>query len=108
MILRLSEHTSTKYGAIYLITYGVFPYIRLTFSWVADNQMTSNKRGAGLALFSMIRQSDSFLGAHIFPDEDEPYFFYGMAIYAGVLFAGGALVLILSNLLRFEDYRRIR
>lgn len=108
LLLRLSERTSIRYGAIYLITCGVFPCIGLTFSWVTDNQMTSNKRGAGLALFGMIGQSGSFLGAHIFPDEDKPYFFPGMAICAGVLFAGGALALILSNLLRFEDHRRIR
>jgi drug/metabolite transporter superfamily protein YnfA len=108
LLLRLYETTSTRYGAIYLITCGVFPCIALSFSWVTDNQMTSNKRGAGLALFGMIGQSGSFLGANIFHDEDSPYFKHGMAICAGVLFAGGALALILSNLLRFEDYRRVR
>ena len=54
LFFRLSERTSTRYAAIYLITCGVFPCIGLTSSWVTDNQMTSNKRGTGLALFGML------------------------------------------------------
>lgn len=108
LTLRLSERTSVRYGAIYLITCGVFPCIGLTFSWVTDNQMTSTRRGAGLALFGMIGQCGSFLGAHIFPDETAPYFHYGMGICAGVLFAGGCLALILSNLLRWENHRMVK
>ncbi|KPI37719.1 putative transporter [Cyphellophora attinorum] len=108
LMLRLSETTATRYGAVYLVTCGVFPCIGLTFSWVTDNQMSSNRRGAGLALFGMIGQCGSFLGANIFPDETAPFFHYGMSIITGVLFAGGTLALLLSAALRFENRRKTR
>jgi len=108
LVLRLSETTSVRYGAIYLIACGVFPCIGLTFAWVTDNQMSSNRRGAGLALFGMIGQCGSFLGANIFPDETGPYFHYGMGILTGVLFAGGGLAFVLSMLLRRENRRMLK
>lgn len=108
LMLRLNERTPIRYGAVYLVTCGVFPCIGLTFSWVTDNQMSSNRRGAGLALFGMIGQCGSFLGANIFPDETAPYFHYGMGILTGVLFAGGALAFILSMCLRLENRRMVK
>ena len=106
LLLRVFERTSVRYGAIYLITCGVFPSIALTFTLVTDNQLTSSKRGAGLVLFGIIGQCGSFLGAHIFPDEDKPYFKYGMGILTGVVFASGALACILSCALRWENHRK--
>lgn len=105
LMLRVSEKTAVRYAAVYLVTCGVFPCIGLTFAWVTDNQMSSNRRGAGLALFGMIGQCGSFLGANIFPDETAPYFQHGMGILTGVLFAGGALAFILSMALRLENRR---
>lgn len=105
LMLRLFERTSVRYGAIYLVACGVFPCIGLTFSWVTDNQPSSNRRGAGLALFGMIGQCGPFLGANIFPDDTAPYFQHGMGILTIVLFVGGLLAVGLSVALHFENKR---
>lgn len=104
---RLATGTSVRYGAVYMIACGVFPATALTFTWVTDNQMTSSRRGAGLILFGMIGQSGNFLGARVFPDEDGPYYRFGMATMTGLLFAAGFLALCLSGALRYEN-RRMR
>lgn len=103
---RSSNSTAIRYLGIYFITCSVFPSIALNFTWMTDNQGPSSKRGAGLAIFGMISQSDSFLGARIFPGEEGPYYAKGMAISSASLFTGALLMLSLSLILRWENRRR--
>lgn len=105
LTLHLASRTAVRYGAIYMVTAGVFPAIALTYSWATDRQDSSDKRGGGLILLGMLGQCGTFVGAHIFPEKDAPLFQPGMLILAIMLFVGAVLAVLLSLVLREKNSR---
>ncbi|KAF5009769.1 hypothetical protein FDECE_4042 [Fusarium decemcellulare] len=106
IILAIVHTTSVRYFATFLVCAGVFPAVALTFTWVTDNQGSSSKRGAGLAIFGMIGQCGPILGARIFPKSAQPYYTKGMWICAGVLLLAALVASILSLSLRWQNKKR--
>ncbi|KAK8132024.1 major facilitator superfamily domain-containing protein [Apiospora kogelbergensis] len=108
ILLATLESTGVRYFSTFLVCAGVFPAVALTFTWVTDNQGSSSKRGAGLAIFGMVGQCGPILGARIFPKSDGPYYAKGMWICAGVLLAAALMAVILSICLRLQNRHRDR
>ncbi|KAH7038367.1 major facilitator superfamily domain-containing protein [Microdochium trichocladiopsis] len=100
--------TAVRYASTFLVCAGVFPAVALTFTWTTDNQGSSSKRGAGLAIFGMIGQCGPILGARIFPKSDGPYYHTGMLVCAGVLFGAALVATVLSVCLRLQNRHRDR
>jgi hypothetical protein len=108
VMLATVSATGVRYFATFLVCAGVFPAVAITFTWVTDNQGSSSKRGAGLAIFGMIGQCGPILGSHIFPKSEAPYYEKGMWICAGVLLFAAATAAVLSLCLRWQNRRRDR
>jgi hypothetical protein len=106
VLLGVVRTTAVRYFATFLVCAGTFPAVALMFTWVTDNQGSASKRGAGLAIFGMIGQCGPILGAHLFPEEEGPYYTKGMAVCAGLLFAAAVLSQILSLSLRLQNRSR--
>ncbi|KAL5623772.1 hypothetical protein FOBRF1_003022 [Fusarium oxysporum] len=108
ILLAVIHTTAIRYFATFLVCAGVFPAVALTFTWVTDNQGSSSKRGAGLAIFGMFGQCGPILGARLFPKSQGPYYFKGMWVCAGVLLAASLMALALSACLRLQNRHRDR
>lgn len=106
ILLGVVHTTAVRYFATFLVCAGTFPAVALTFTWVTDNQGSASKRGAGLAIFGMVGQCGSILGARIFPTQEGPYYIKGMTICAAVLFFGAVLSQVLSFSLRMQNRSR--
>lgn len=106
ILLGVVHIVAVRYFATFLVCAGTFPAVALTFTWVTDNQGSASKRGAGLAIFGMVGQWGSILGARIFPAEECPYYTKGMTICAAVLFFGAVLSQVLSFSLRMQNKSR--
>lgn len=105
-LLATFSSTGLRYFSTFLVCAGVFPAVALTFVWVTDNQGSSPKRSAGLAIFRMVGQCGPILGARIFPATDAPIYTNGMWVCAGVLFFAAYVTLVLSFSLRVQNRRR--
>lgn len=108
ILLALIHGTAVRYFATFLVCAGVFPAVALTFTWVMDNQGSSSKRGAGLAIFGMFGQCGPILGARLFPKNDGPFYVKGMWVCAGVLIAASLMAVALSVCLRLQNRHRDR
>ncbi|SCO39782.1 probable permease of the major facilitator superfamily [Fusarium fujikuroi] len=106
ILLSIIRTTAIRYFATFLVCAGVFPAVALTFTWVTDNQGSSSKRGAGLAIFGMFGQCGPILGARLFPKSDGPFYHKGMWVCAGVLLAAALMAIILSVCLRMQNRHR--
>lgn len=106
VLLANLQTTGLRYFATFLVCAGVFPAVALTFTWVTDNQGSSSKRGAGLAIFGMIGQCGPILGARLFPKSDGPFYTKGMYVCTGVLVGAAIFTTILSVCLRLQNRYR--
>ncbi|WZH44063.1 major facilitator superfamily domain-containing protein [Fusarium acuminatum] len=106
ILLSVIRTTAIRYFATFLVCAGVFPAVALTFTWVTDNQGSSSKRGAGLAIFGMFGQCGPILGARLFPKSDGPFYHKGMWVCAGVLLAAALMAIVLSACLRIQNRHR--
>ncbi|OAP59382.1 hypothetical protein AYL99_06680 [Fonsecaea erecta] len=83
LILCLVEVVGVKYFALYLVAGGLYPCIGLVLSWVANNNGSDSKRGAGFILMNFVGQCGPLVGTHIFPASEAPHYKKGFWISFG-------------------------
>lgn len=80
LILVLVQSVAVKYFALFLVIGGLYPCIALVLSWVANNNGTDSKRGAGFILMNFIGQCGPLLGTQIYPASQGPTYKKGFLI----------------------------
>ncbi|KAF2098775.1 MFS general substrate transporter [Rhizodiscina lignyota] len=83
LILCLVRVVGVKYFALFLVAGGLYPCIGLVLSWVANNNGSDSKRGAGFILMNFVGQSGPLVGTHIFPKSEGPLYLKGFWISFG-------------------------
>ena len=66
--------------ALFLVAGGLYPCIGLVLSWVANNNGSDSKRGAGFILMNFVGQCGPLVGTHIFPKSEAPHYKKGFYI----------------------------
>lgn len=80
LILCLVDVVAVKYFALFLVAGGLYPCIGLVLSWVANNNGSDSKRGAGFILMNFVGQCGPLVGTHIFPKSQAPFYHKGFWI----------------------------
>ncbi|OCT47129.1 MFS transporter [Cladophialophora carrionii] len=80
IILCTVEKVAVKYFALFLVAGGLYPCIGLVLSWVANNNGSDSKRGAGFILMNFVGQCGPLVGTHIFPKSEAPHYKKGFYI----------------------------
>lgn len=91
-----------RYVAVYGAAMGLFASVTLIITWTLNNQATATGRGSGLAILNIVGQCGPFIGVHVFPKSQAPFYVPGMAVCAGFMALGvaglaGVLRLVLQS-----------
>jgi uncharacterized membrane protein YeaQ/YmgE (transglycosylase-associated protein family) len=82
------DSVPVKYFALFLVAGGLYHCIGLVLSWVANNNGSDNKRGAGFILMYFVGQCGPLVGTNIFPASEAPFYLKGFWIsFAFCIFA---------------------
>ncbi|KAI1625169.1 putative MFS transporter [Exophiala viscosa] len=85
---------AVKYFALFLVAGGLYPCIGLVLSWVANNNGSDSKRGAGFILMNFVGQCGPLVGTHIFPKSEAPHYRKGFIISLSFCFFAATLALL--------------
>ncbi|KAF2275542.1 uncharacterized protein EI97DRAFT_494506 [Westerdykella ornata] len=98
--------TTIRYIALYFATAGFFSAITIIITWTINNQESDSKKGTGMAILNVIGQTGPLVGTSIFPREDGPWYFKGMAICAAFMLVVCILTVILRLVLQKQNQNK--
>lgn len=92
-----------RYAGVYPASFGFFSAVTLIITWTINNQSSESGQGTGLAMLNIIGQMGPFLGTHLYPESDGPYYVKGMSICGGFMLSVALLALVLRRILAFKN-----
>ncbi|PWN18099.1 MFS general substrate transporter [Microstroma glucosiphilum] len=108
LLLALKQDFATRYGAVFLVTFGLFSCVPLTYTWLISNVASPRARGMGLSILGVVSQCGPLLGTLGLFVEGAPYYKKGMWISLGILAAGLAITLVSAVFFVVNNHRRDR
>ena len=101
----LEADAGWRYAGVYPASFGFFSAVTLIITWTINNQRSESGQGAGLAMLNVIGQMGPFLGTHLYPESDGPYYVKGMSICGGFMLLVACLALVLRRILMVKNAR---
>ena len=92
-----------RYAGVYPASFGFFSAVTLIITWTINNRESESGQGTGLAMLNFIGQLGPFLGTHLYPREDGPYYVKGMSICACFMLLVSCLALVLRQILSVKN-----
>ncbi|CAO1622887.1 unnamed protein product [Sympodiomycopsis kandeliae] len=109
ILLAVSHKFSVRYGATYLVAFGLFPQVSQTYIWLITNSSSEKARGVGLALLGTISQTGPLLGTlDLFPASEKPYYQRGMHVSIGLICGGIVIAIIAVTYFFWQNKKRDR
>ncbi|KAG9228767.1 major facilitator superfamily domain-containing protein [Amylocarpus encephaloides] len=91
---------TVRYLALFPASVGFFSVVTLTITWNINNESSESGRGAGFAVMQVIGQCGPLIGTRLYPDEEAPYYVWGMGVCAGSMVVVAVLTTVLREYLR--------
>jgi hypothetical protein len=80
-------------------------HIEVSDNYLADNQGSDTRRGAGLVLINVVGQCGGVLASRIYPANEAPLYIKGQSVCAGFMFFMTILAFTLRMLLAMDNKR---
>ena len=94
-----------RYAGVYPASFGFFSAVTLIITWTINNQRSESGQGTGLVMLNIIGQMGPFLGTHLYPESEGPYYVKGMSVCGGFMLFVAFLALAMRHLLVAKNAR---